>query len=61
MNTFPCKCTHEFSDHFEIEFRKRESDWPCRVCSNDFQFKPCLDYIEIDNLKFLEMKATGEI
>jgi hypothetical protein len=55
MNDYPCQCTHKFSDHFEIEFRKRESDWPCLVCVG------CSNYESMNNIEYLEMKAAGEI
>jgi hypothetical protein len=54
MNDFPCVCSHLFKDHFEIEYRKRESDWPCRICV--MKKGGCLDYKKMDNLRYLESK-----
>lgn len=51
---FPCQCGHKFSDHFEIEFRKRESDWPCRICITPNG--GCIDYKSISNLEYLEQQ-----
>jgi hypothetical protein len=59
MTDFPCQCSHNFEDHFEIEFRKSESNWPCRICV--VRNGGCLDYKEMDNLKYLELKAEGKI
>jgi hypothetical protein len=51
-NSFPCKCGHGLDDHFEVEFRKRESDWPCRICI--YSISKCMNYVKMDNLKYLE-------
>lgn len=54
MNDYPCICSHEFLDHFEIKFYDRGSKYYCRICTNEA--KGCIGYKKVDNLKYLESK-----
>ena len=61
MNKRPCECGCSYEDHVKQEFYdNRPLIMYCRNCGA----KPpswCYNYSEIDNLKYLEMKAAGEI
>jgi len=51
-----CECGHQFDDHARQRFTNDKPDMLyCRVCCG--QGKPsmwCIEYKEIDNLKYLE-------